>query len=77
MKKKLKVVFVGSYTVLILGKGEETILKYVVLGTEEELELYRKAQGVFLVEYENTENETDPYNGKPLHRVRALKEIEF
>jgi len=75
--KKLKVVFVGSYTSYILGKGEETFLKYVVLGTEEELNLYREHKGYFLREYENLEDTGDRYNGKPMYIVRAIKEIEF
>tara|TARA_R110000868_G_scaffold1729_3_gene13885 strand:- start:277 stop:507 length:231 start_codon:yes stop_codon:yes gene_type:complete len=75
--KKLKVIFVGSYTKLSLGKGTETFLKYVVLGTEEELDLYREHKGVSLREYENTENAEDPCNGKPMYIVRAIKEIEF
>jgi nitrate reductase alpha subunit len=75
--KKLKVIFVGSYTIWSSEKGQETFLKYVVLGTEKELDLYRKHKGVSLREYENTEDATDSYNGKPMYIVRAIKEIEF
>lgn len=75
--KKLKVIFVGSYTIWSSEKGQETFLKYVVLGTEKELDLYREHKGVSLREYENTEDATDFFNGKPMYIVRAIKEIEF
>lgn len=75
--KKLKVIFVGSYTIWSSKKESETFLKYVVLGTEKELDLYREHKGVSLREYENAEDATDSYNGKPMYIVRAIKEIEF
>jgi len=74
MSKKLKATRLRHY---VSKKGNATFV-YLVNGSDEQLEAYKDAQGINFREYES-ENASDPLNGKPLYfTTRALpSEIEL
>jgi hypothetical protein len=62
MSKKLKATRIGHY---VSKKGNVTF-KYIVNGSDSQIEEYKTAQGLNFREYKNEEDDTDPLNGEPL-----------
>ena len=75
MANKLKATRFGYY----VSKKGNTTFKYVVNGSEEQLDAYKEAQGVHFREYLNKEDEKDTLNGMAMFfTTRALpKDIEL
>ena len=49
-----------------ISKKKNLTFRYIVEGTQQELETYKEAQGIHYVEFNDLNNDKNPLNGKPL-----------